>query len=307
MAQISAGSRRALEMHITSTGLVVLWLLSPLGSQAVLRISSIVPDTTNTNRTLPYLNVSNWNNLPDDSSDGQLVLIAPNTLLNAALISPIASKNAVQDLWGHIKVPLLSLMPPNSTDPDGWRQVSTSNVDDFSSIVGIPVGYLPGSGDQSTTLALQSWYWNLECDSWKSNSPLFLEAPATFSFNQNSTEGGRSTNYLWPAVIVCYNDSDSVGNRATNVCKVSSTTKDSIIDCPGLGAWTLGFLLPQDGNPYYTTCQITTKYVEVEVSCSGITCTPQAHKTVSSLPSAEQLDCVGCVGRNIYSCTEPVL
>jgi hypothetical protein len=262
-------------MHITGTGLVVLWLLSPLGSQAVLRISSIVPDTTSTNQTLPYLNVSNWNNLPGDGSDGQLFLIAPNTLLNAALISPIASKNAVQDLWGHVKVPLLSRMPSNSTDPDGWHQVSTSNVDDFSSLVGIPVGYLPGSSNQSTTLALQSWYWNLECDSWKSGDPFGLGAPAPFSFNRNSTEGGRSTNYDWPAVTVYYDD-NPVGNRATNACNVSSTTEDSIIHCPELGARTLGFLLPQQfSDPYYTTCQITTEYVETEVSCSGITCTPK--------------------------------
>lgn len=273
MAQLSAGMRRGLSAHLTGIALLLLWLLSPLGSQAVLQISVLVDDKVPSNHTFSYLNVSNWDNIPGASSDGQLMLIAPNALLNAVLISPSDSKDKSQDLWAHVKIPFLSSLPANSTDPDGWRQVANISADDYSSLVGIPIGFLPTSTDQFTTVPLQSWYWNLDCDRWD-NSTAYSTLSRNYS--SNSTQGGRSQNFVWPALSIFYNDTTiagnrTLGNRATSGCKVSVPSNKTVIYCPELGVRTIGIrLLGLD--PTYSTCRITTEYVETEISCSGRTC-----------------------------------
>jgi hypothetical protein len=44
--------------------LIALWFTSPLGSQSVLRIASIVPVNQETSASILYMNSDNWDNLP---------------------------------------------------------------------------------------------------------------------------------------------------------------------------------------------------------------------------------------------------
>ena len=135
-------------MTFLTIATLMLWSLSPLGSQGVLRILSIRPDDTTTSVDLPFANLDNWAGLPGAGSDGQLFLVAPNTILNAALISPMGIKNGVDDMWGHVKVPLLDNVMANSTQVDGWFPIDQStnrSFTDYSSLIGVPVGNLPQS------------------------------------------------------------------------------------------------------------------------------------------------------------------
>lgn len=144
-------------MALLSVGLALflIWLLSPLGSQALLRVASITGFETCETQPLYYLNVSHWNNQAGGTSDGQLRLVAPNTLINAALISHISSKNAPQDSWGHVKIPRSSRMP-DGKNAEGWRRVDVNSSGDYSSLVGLPIGSVPGGDKQTTTMALES-------------------------------------------------------------------------------------------------------------------------------------------------------
>ncbi|ERF73531.1 hypothetical protein EPUS_07736 [Endocarpon pusillum Z07020] len=279
MTQLSAGLKRSIALNTIGIALVMLWLLSPLSSQAVLRILTIGTNTTTTSLPLHYLNVSNWSDLRGGTSDGQLALIAPNTLLNAALISPIGLKAAPQDLWNHVKIPQLSRMSSGRADPDGWYQVTANSTDDFSSLIGIPIVSLPKMDHRSINLSLESWYWDLECSPWQPNPRQLVNStivPTFESFQWDSlVNNGRSKNFLYPPFIVYYNDSLTAGNRATDACNADNfLSRTSVIDCPELGVRRIGIKLQGAYPELLSECQIRTVYVETEIFCSDGICVP---------------------------------
>jgi hypothetical protein len=260
---IGAGWRGHLLLQATGICLTLCWLLSPIGSQAVLRVPRIA--TLDTRETVPlsYLNVSSWNNLVGSGSSGQLDLITPNTLLNAALISPLSSKEAQQDIWGHVKIPLFRRMPEEK-DSEGYRAVSVGSSDDYTSLVGLPIDKNSQAASQKTDLAVESWTWDLTCDPWKDNN-------THNEFQFNSTPGYTgSENYDFPALRVAWNETYGVGNRATMACNISSFPIQTIIDCPTLQTRQVWFNFP--GEDLSTKCDIAVNYWETEIHCSGPSC-----------------------------------
>lgn len=143
MTQISTGIQRTLGAHFIGLMLILLWLLSPIGSQAILRISSLRLTYNIGGTPILYLNVSAWYNIGGNSSESQLVLATSDTLLNAALVSPMTSKQQLTDSWGNVKIPQFSRMPINELDPHGWRPATITSVDDFSSLIGLPLLHSP--------------------------------------------------------------------------------------------------------------------------------------------------------------------
>jgi hypothetical protein len=121
------GIPRTRMTYVLITALLCLWTLSPLASQAVLRMISIQPDTETRYLDRNYMNISDWGSLPGIGTDGSLQIIAPNTLINAALIAPLSTKDGPQDLWNNVKIPLLSGLQGNETD-DGMARCTTRRL-----------------------------------------------------------------------------------------------------------------------------------------------------------------------------------
>jgi hypothetical protein len=263
LSGLTAGFRGQLRLHTAGIGLTLCWLLSPVGSQAVLRVARIAALETRDTQQLPYLNVSHWDNLVGSGSSGQLALVTPNTLLNAALISPISSKRASQDTWGHVKIPSYGRMPAEE-DSDGYRAVMVESSDDYTSLVGLPIGDVPVAATQKSRLPVESWTWNLTCDPWRKND-------AQNSFQFNSTPGYTGSEaYDWPALRVAWNETFGVGNRATVACNTSIFPVQIIVDCPSLQVRKIWMnLLSEDLS---TSCDVTVDYWETEINCTGRTC-----------------------------------
>lgn len=281
VTQFYAGIRRSFASYFIGFNLIILWLLSPLGSQALLRISSLPLSYAVTNMTQPYLNVSAWYNIGGDSSDAESFLQGPNALMNAVVAGSLASKEQLTDPWGYVKIPVYSRMPQDTSDPYGWRPVAIASSDDFSSLLGLPVAFPMKDANSSTTFPVESWYWDLTCDSWKVLTSQFSRT--TQMYQMNSTVSSRGNKYSGPATYIWFNSSGPTTrnsrtmeacNTASNDTRFQNTTAHvyDIIDCPRLEARTISIQLNSRGRAFVSNCQIATMYVEAEMHCANTTC-----------------------------------
>lgn len=106
-------------------GLIVVWLLSPIGSQAFLRTLSVQQVFTTSNTTVSYFNTSQPSLAADERFEGWFSGFS--ALFTAGLLAPEKVMNGDVDLWGNVKIPRLdSLSKFSKADKDGWFEVPTS-------------------------------------------------------------------------------------------------------------------------------------------------------------------------------------
>ncbi|CAG8977001.1 hypothetical protein HYALB_00012853 [Hymenoscyphus albidus] len=115
--------------------IIILWCLSPLGSQAALRVVYIAPQF-HTNRTSPT---------------------AMNTF---AGYEYSYAAGIVSDLWGNVRLPSLEALNYNGTS---WLNIRDKPVE-YTSLVGVPVGPLPTLPQANTTYNLTNSYLKGSCD-----------------------------------------------------------------------------------------------------------------------------------------------
>ncbi|CAI6014663.1 unnamed protein product, partial [Clonostachys chloroleuca] len=163
-------------------GILILWAMSPVGSQAILRL--VVPkiEKSTTAGKVVYFDHL-WNELGgvavmqggssenlDATTNGTINMM--NTLYGAMVLAPSSTKNSGVDLWGNVKIPRLS---PDSTDE--WQDITTVSPVVYSSLLGIPVANIPTG---NTTFNVESSYIDLECDQvevWERNPGGFMPTP----------------------------------------------------------------------------------------------------------------------------------
>lgn len=252
--------------------LIVLWVLSPLGSQSVLRISSLIPINQNTSASVLYMDTNDWNSLPPGGSDALLFRDGVDILFKAALASSINFKQSVTDLWGHVKIPKLSHTFASEEDSDGWRPVNIGSLDDFSSLLGLPVEGYGYSSDQTLDFTVESWYWDFACSRW-SNSTENSGVPEGLQFN---TSWG-SDEYNHAAVVIYYNLTGMYGNSDARVtrpeCISDFPRQNESVECSELSARRFAVWATRPLLSGY--CDISTEYVETKFTCAGGECFPQ--------------------------------
>ncbi|KAH8170429.1 hypothetical protein LIA77_09210 [Sarocladium implicatum] len=133
--------------------LLLLWALSPLGSQASLRFiyqeDGVVVEVSPHKVQYTY---------PSATWDSACSACQPEAH-NAVFLTPFLSQNrhASQDTWGNVKIPLASESERRDADPNGWVQLDTRTDREYSSLVGIPSSKLNTSANMS--FAMNTWYW----------------------------------------------------------------------------------------------------------------------------------------------------
>lgn len=153
-------------LSLVAVALIFLWLLSPLGSQAVLRILSTGTKSITTPSNVTYVNTrqpsySGYTVFRDSWFSGFA------SLFSASLIASSDVKSGSMDIWGNVKIPYLSSLDSIPEDSDGWRQIpQDTNTTIYSSIFGIPISGLPAG---NTTLNIESTYLELNCQNITSN------------------------------------------------------------------------------------------------------------------------------------------
>jgi hypothetical protein len=144
--------------------LIVLWALSPIGSQSFLRVISTQNYNTSTTVTLSYLDtgqVSKIGQTLDPNIFAEAFEAPIDAVYTAALMAPPSVQNSSVDLYGNVKIPFYrELGAEPSSENTGWESVSQSNVV-YSSLLGIPVANVASTGN--TTFAMETSYLDLDC------------------------------------------------------------------------------------------------------------------------------------------------
>ncbi|TVY88600.1 hypothetical protein LAWI1_G007996 [Lachnellula willkommii] len=273
-------------------GLSVLWCMSPLGSQGVLRMLST------TDRLIPASSNVGYASTRQAISSGDLQsqnawLPGFASLFGAALIAPVAVKTSAMDLWGNVKIPLLSSLSGLPQDENGWRKIPQNNDSlIYSSLFGIPISSLPAG---NTTFNVESTYLELTCSS-RNSTLTRLYAP-------NSTQGGLLYN---PGLISTYGPFRSgvditwdtawaigyLGPDLESLLPSPKNITDQCLDCLPTNLTTPstlpGILLYQDFEGAHNVtsiyCTPSQAYIESIIFCTQ-TSTVQSCAAISQRPS----------------------
>ncbi|KUJ21601.1 uncharacterized protein LY89DRAFT_778016 [Mollisia scopiformis] len=252
---------------IGSLILILLWLLSPLGSQSVLRILSTTDRSTNSTTNITYINsrqqsyagqveMNNWSN-------------GLASVVSASLLAPEEVKSSSMDTWGNVKIPLFSSLSNISEDDNGWRQIPQSDFSlVHSSLLGIPVSDV---GNGNSTFNLESTYTELTCSNRTSTvtrgtgffiNPGLISTTGPFIAAQNITSTTAwAIGYLGDDVTSLL---PNTSIQALDTLPINDTTMNNVL--PGL-------LLYQDftGTSNVTSiyCIPSQTYVESTITCAS--------------------------------------
>lgn len=128
--------------HFAPVALLIVWALSPLGSQASLRILSIRERQPNSTSTLDYMDINSRYQLTDSEGDVRTSVMPVNVIFSTALLFSGTLGNHYQDVWGNIRVPVIedieSFLGPRYNSA-GWISVPTGSISTiWASLIGLP-------------------------------------------------------------------------------------------------------------------------------------------------------------------------
>ena len=266
--------------NLVAVGLFILWSLSPLGGQGILRLITIEDRISTATRSLGYANLTgdNTESVFFTQKGAGVRIIGINSVYRASLIAPNATMSAPQDTWGNIKIPRFEALDPSSKDSHGWVKVPKSGVK-YSSLVGIPVGGIPQVGNSS--FKIETAYFELSCDDpikvpsdqevhWKGqpdespglgsiripNTTSSDAFDSTFSVGTFTPFTNRFSGFMNHTEVDTSNDDDSPRN--INFQSITGT----------LYSWDVAAV----------SCTIQTSYVEVLANCIGRNCSVESQR-----------------------------
>ncbi|KAL2832626.1 hypothetical protein BDW59DRAFT_157447 [Aspergillus cavernicola] len=182
-------------VNLLGLSLSVLWVFSPLGAQAALRMSvaDFVPQSTVVD--LSYFDMNAYAHSTTTSSwteeNGQA-----DQMFLASILASNATANSKTDIWGNLKVPYLGTLQQQITaNASGWRETTGQSTMVYASHIGIPVH---GVGLGNTTLVIETSYQDIECLNLSNiTSPDWMEWYQYFFFQDasNTTHIPGSSNH----------------------------------------------------------------------------------------------------------------
>jgi hypothetical protein len=223
-------------LHYALPLLAILWTLSPLGGQASLRVISSGPKYSNVTYTVSYLDSL----LPFRMRAGEnsTISLTVSAIFIGALMVPKSSKEASQDIYGNLKIPLLEEVQkqPRQLGANGWYAIKANLPPTYSSLIGLPVTGIFEVG--KTFLAVESSYLFPNCTLSKMDTggidPLISDTWRKFR-KDNCNNGGylamnmsvldASVNMNGPRTIVF----GSLGTMAT--CVTTTTYVETRFTC----------------------------------------------------------------------------
>ncbi|RSL83070.1 hypothetical protein CEP51_004732 [Fusarium floridanum] len=283
--------------------LVLVWALSPLGAQSMLRMLESRLEPRVQDSTVVHFDTdapTRQSCLMPSTRDGSAGLAAMvsyvKTMFGAALLSPSTTKLDSMDIWGNVKVPIL-----NSTSSK-WTSISWSaELERYSAFVGIPT---TGVSVGNNTFHLESSYVDLSCSNisktatftqditfgWRNWNSFPLENGTWYGFNTSSTLDRSSA--PWAIALDRFVDDFWSGfgvksDRAKQnmYCRPALFKNETGIDAglarlyfqAKLGA---SDALPSAGLTAY--CDVHQRYVESKVTCQRSDMGGQQNCTVTA-------------------------
>ncbi len=268
---------------ILGLGLVLFWLLSPLGSQSVLRILSTASNPILLDSEISYFNSRQDSHASNPDFTSWFSSFA--AMFSSALLAPDLSKNSTVDIWGNVRIPLFSSLASIPPDENGWRQIpQKSYTPVYTSLFGIPVSNLPLG---NSTFNLESSYMELTCSDINSTTirgPGFFTNPGLIStvgpFNSSQNVSDTTT---WAMGYL--------GEDITSLLpNASAQSLDALPSDTVLKTYLPGLFLYQDftGNQNVTSiyCVPSQAYIESTIKCEESSLTTPSTCTVTAQRSS---------------------
>ncbi|KAH7019077.1 hypothetical protein EDB80DRAFT_869754 [Ilyonectria destructans] len=229
--------------------ILVLWVLSPLGGQATLRVVGEAPSSSQESWSYRYLDVrSPMLHNGALSSAGAEVLPSIVGAFTAALGSPDKIKSASQDAFGNIKIPMVETYEAsNQTQAnDSWYDLTGETNITYSSISGLPIYISDGlglRGNHSFKMDTSYMYYNCTV----SHATMNLTDWWEYMYNRSTYNNGKTI-----VLLAKY--------HAFNLVKFNVTPAEVI------------FTTLSDGIITNATCSLTTSFVEAGIECHHSNC-----------------------------------
>ncbi|KAF4637462.1 hypothetical protein G7Y89_g626 [Cudoniella acicularis] len=256
--------------------LLLVWSLSPIGSQSVLHILTTPERARSSSTSISYINSRQQSYATPTGAFQQRWFSGFSVLFGSSLLATTAVKEGSMDSWGNVKIPRISSVLASGVQPDaesGWAQIPTSNfTPTYSSLFGIPVS---GLGIGSTIFNLESTYLELTC--------------GNMTLTPVSGNGSKSQNISIDGPFVSFANVDiganfAIGYKGPDVLAISADAANGASylapkfcsDCiqANLGNRTIdpGIILFEeyDGLDNITgiSCSANQQYVESSISCT---------------------------------------
>ncbi|RFU25800.1 hypothetical protein B7463_g10535, partial [Scytalidium lignicola] len=255
-----------LAFNIPGLLIVVLWCLSPVGSQASLRVVSVVrsfPTNTSTLTAMDPFAVYQYGSAAG-LSEAFTTVASP---LIAAMMSAFLLSNRNQDLWGNIRLPSIECLTHEGDT--GWVEISNSVNAEYPSIVGIPFIGLPSTGN--STFALSGSYLNLTC-------PILEMRPKYTNFTTNPPTIDSKTDCKWLSQKAPDNSFQIAISTPCDSVEINKGNRDArkLI-------WQ-SFNFSEEAGISHAECDLRTTYVDVNMLCDGNTCSPTSVRRTPQPP-----------------------
>ncbi|KAK6071616.1 hypothetical protein SCUP515_07813 [Seiridium cupressi] len=225
-----------------SAALILVWALSPIGSQAALRVVSLADSHTTTARQYSYVTQNSSFSTYASADIASQVGIA-SMLFVSSVLAPASIEASPQDLWANVKTPMIEpYEQATDNSSDGWYDATNGTVS-YASLVGTPIGNLSREV-ASAAVEIETSYWHLNCS----------EVTRASQSSVNITSWGGTKNSI-----------------ASNTTRSGGVPQND----PDLPTRWIAYSCPSnDGYDGLTTglCAITTVYVQLHVECQGAVC-----------------------------------
>ncbi|TQN64561.1 hypothetical protein CSHISOI_10900, partial [Colletotrichum shisoi] len=260
--------------NLLGLSIVALWCLSPLGSQASLRVISVMSKTETAQTTLSAVDTFEKYAYSETNKVNEALMTVSSAVITSLMAAKFL-KGRNQDVWGNVRLPAIENLERSgeSVGESGWIEVSDRKPIEYASLIGTPVANLSRYGN--TSFPLTGSYLSLSCPTIRlvPNQTVLSDWPNSLPALSLGIHG-KQTDCNW-----------TVGSFAQ---------PHSI--------WESGYLIP--GVPKNGTvapsvvisraaCDLTMTHIEMQVTCtaslsgdsSGSICNPRAVRRHPNPPS----------------------
>jgi hypothetical protein len=257
--------------------ILTVWCLSPLGGQASLRAVFSRVSYTASSMDFYYLDSNNTTPIAVYASASDSYIPVIDSIFVTALASSNSSKNGSQDMYGNLHIPMLEAITP-APITNAWYDLRNHDAPVHSALLGMPLVGVPNEANtsfvvhtsyvfSSCTLGVQlvaddGYIWNISSPGAESGPRTYGRLNATGP-RLRDNHSAHQRNDTGPRQI-------GLQSRSFDLPPVSETQ-----------AW----------------CNLTTKYIELQVQCSGDpqNCTATSVRKAPEQPwpaAATTLDCI---------------
>ncbi|KAI0971513.1 hypothetical protein F4678DRAFT_87002 [Xylaria arbuscula] len=238
-------------LNFLGLSIVCLWSLSPVGSQASLRVISVEADLTSSQTPLHCMNTFTEYQYGNAEGISEAITKITGPTI-ASLLAGSLLGSRFQDLWGNIRLPVVEQI--DNKQATGWMTVPEPDNLTCSSLVGIPVGTLPVVGNTSFTLP---------------GSYLAFSCPKFGTYKQHEYTNFTSSRAPSPGNR---NDSSWYSSAGGGQYQMAiSTPSFALYSNESRDARNFVWESYLDGSTYFRAeCDLTTTYVDSNVTCSRV-------------------------------------